>query len=389
MAVPVVAPELRAARAGVFGIFALNGFMLAMWVVHIPVISERAGVSKATLGLLILVLAGGALIGMQLAGPLADRFGSRTMVTAAAVALCVTVLGPGFAHNAVALGIALIVFGFANGALDVSMNAQAVHVEQQYSRPILAAFHALFSCGGLAGSLVGAATLAMGWDVRLTLAVAAATGLVVTAACVTRMLPHVPHPPTHAAKPSRQRSRTVIALGLIAFALLMSEGTALDWSALQVKEHLDTSDAAAALAFGAFSVMMTLGRFGADRVSAAIGPVRVVRYGTLIAAAGIAVVIFSDWPLLTLAGWALFGLGLSGGIPQIFTAAGNLSGGSPSTNMSRVFGMGYVGLLAGPAVIGWLTKLISLNSALVVPLVAVLLASVFAGVVSPRSPTDH
>lgn len=384
MAAPVVAPKLRAARAGVFGIFALNGFMLAMWVVHIPSISERAEVSKATLGVLILVLAGGALLGMQVAGPLSDRFGSQTMVAAAALALCVAVLGPGFAHNAVALGVALVVFGIANGALDVSMNAQAVHVERQYGRPILAAFHALFSCGGLAGSLAGAATLALGWDVPVTLAVAAVGGLLLTGVCVSRMLPHVPHPPTHAIKSSR-RSRTVIALGLIAFALLMSEGTALDWSALQVKEHLGTSDATAALAFGAFSLMMTLGRFGADRISAAIGPVRVVRYGTLIAAAGMAVVMASQWPAVTLAGWALFGLGLSGGIPQIFTAAGNLSGGSPGTNMSRVFGMGYLGLLAGPAAIGWLTKLIPLTSALVVPLVAVLLAAVFARVVRPSA----
>ncbi|MCX5043628.1 MFS transporter [Aldersonia sp. NBC_00410] len=374
-----MAPDLRAARAGVFGIFGLNGFMLAMWVVHIPVISERADVSKATLGMLLLFLAGGALIGMQLSGPLADRFGSRTIVGVAAVTLCATVLGPGFATNAVALGAALVAFGFANGALDVSMNAQAVHVEQRYGRPILSAFHALFSCGGLAGSLCGAATLALGWDVRATLLVAATVGFAVTAGCTSRMLGHVPERHTDTAAPTRG-SRMILVLGLIAFALLMSEGVATDWSTLQVKEHLGTSDATAALAFGAFSVMMTVGRFGADRVSAAIGPMRVVRYGTLIAAVGITMVMLSVWPALTLAGWALFGLGLSGGVPQIFTAAGNLSG-SPGTNMSRVFTMGYLGLLAGPAIIGWLTKLVPLTSALVVPLVAVLLTAIFARVV--------
>ena len=99
----------------------------------------------------------------------------------------------------------------------------------------------------------------------------------------------------------------VLALGVIAFALLLAEGVATDWSALQVREHLDTSESTAALAFGAFSVMMTIGRFTADRVSAAVGPVAVVRYGTLLGASGLALVVASAWVPLTLLGWALLG----------------------------------------------------------------------------------
>ncbi|HEY5855041.1 MAG TPA: MFS transporter [Aldersonia sp.] len=380
MSAPAV-PNLRAARAAVFAVFGLNGFMLAMWVVHIPAITERTGVSNAALGGLILVLAGGALVGMQLAGPLTDRFGSRAMTTAAALLLSVVVLGPGFAHTATQLGVALAVFGFANGALDVSMNTQAVHVERDYGRPIMSAFHALFSCGGLVGALFGALTLRWSWDVRTTLLVAVGVGLVVVAACAPRLLGHVGPERTHR-EAGHGGWRMVLALGVIAFALLLAEGVATDWSVLQVREHLDTSQATAALAFGAFSVMMTVGRFTADRVAAAVGPVAVVRYGTLLGACGLALVVASTWVPLTLLGWAVLGLGLSGGIPQIFTAAGNLSGGSPGVNMSRVFGMGYLGLLAGPAIIGGLTTLMPLTAALLVPLVALLVTSACARVVA-------
>ena len=375
------APKLRAARAAVFAVFGLNGFMLAMWVVHIPAFTDRTGVSNAALGGLILVLAAGALVGMQVAGPLADRFGSRAMTTAAALLLSVVVLGPGFAVSAAQLGVALAVFGFANGALDVSMNTQAVHVERDYGRPIMAAFHALFSCGGLVGSLFGALTLHWSWDVRTTLGIATAVGLAIVAVCAPRLLGRV-EPERDKREHGRGDWRMVLALGVIAFALLLAEGVATDWSALQVREHLDTSESTAALAFGAFSVMMTIGRFTADRVSAAVGPVAVVRYGTLLGACGLALVVASAWVPLTLLGWALLGLGLSGGIPQIFTAAGNLSGGSPGVNMSRVFGMGYLGLLAGPAIIGGLTTLMPLTVALVVPLVALLVTSACAGVVA-------
>ena len=374
----------RAARAGVFGIFGLNGFLLSMWVVHIPTITDQTGISKATLGLMILILAPGALAGMQVAGPLADRFGSKNLITIGAVLLCITVLGPGFASTVMQLGIALALFGFANGVMDVSMNTQAVYVERLYGRPILAAFHALFSCGGFVGALFGSATLAAEWDIRYTLALAAGIGLVATVLCSRVLLPKVGR---NRAEPGArpQVTRKVVLLGVLAFALLLSEGVANDWSALQMQDRLGSSDAIAALAFGAFSIAMTIGRFGADRVAGAFGPVAVLRFGTLLAAGGMALVMVSPWTSLNLVGWTLFGIGLAGGVPQIFTAAGNLSTASAGAIMSRVFGIGYLGFLAGPSLIGWLTNVVSLTTAMAIPLLCALAATLLAGAVRPKS----
>ncbi|MEV6659978.1 MFS transporter [Nocardia fluminea] len=432
--------RFRLARAAVFAAFTLNGVLLAMWVVHIPAITDRTGVPASTLSVLVLLMAGAALVGMRLAGPAADRFGSRTLVASAASAISVTVLGPGLATDAVTLAIALACFGLGMGALDVSMNAQAVHVERAYGRPIMSSFHAMFSAGAFAGSLVGAAAQHAGWSTQLTLLCAGITGLCVTALLVPHLLGHTrPESPSHPEhydsvaaqlmngashdaaadspatagrrglrdasdstelRPSgglpddsaqlrtdqrgarRRRTQKVLSLGCVAFVLLLAEGVAADWSALQVREHLDTSEAGAALAFGAFSATMTFGRFIADRVSGAIGPVAIVRYGTLLAAAGFAVVIASPWLPLTLLGWAMCGLGLAGGVPQIFSTAGNLGGTTAATDMSRVFTIGYLGLLAGPAMIGWLTAVIPLTAALTVPLVLTLACAAAANVVS-------
>ncbi|WP_425577735.1 MFS transporter [Nocardia callitridis] len=448
---PTVDQQTRIARLAVFTVFALNGFLLSMWVVHIPVITDHTGVSKSTLGMFILLMAGAGVVGMRLAGPLADRFGSRTLVGAAAVIASVAVIGPGLAGGPVTLAIALCCFGFGNGALDVSMNTQAVHVERAYRRPIMAAFHALFSGGGLLGSLVGAATLRAGWDIRVTLVLAAIGSLLLVVVLLPRLLgdnavastaetsdsatagaeaadavaerdpsaspvvtttdttsPDVTptrdtsaHTPEHATadaaprpdaksprdEPAPNPSRKVLALSMIAFAVLLTEGVANDWSTLQMREHLGTDAATAALAFGAFSTTMTVGRFAADRVSGAFGSVAVVRYGTAIAALGLVLLLISPWVPLTLFGWALAGLGLSGSVPQIFSAAGNLGSDKAATDMSRVFSVGYLGLLAGPAVIGWLTALVPLNAAMVVPLVAVLICCRYAGVVAPGRPT--
>ncbi|MFE1595841.1 MFS transporter [Nocardia sp. NPDC058705] len=403
--------RLRLSRAAVFAAFTLNGVLLAMWVVHIPAITGRTGVSASTLSVLVLLMAGAALIGMRLAGPAADRFGSRTLVAMAATAISVTVLGPGLATDPVTLGIALACFGIGNGALDVSMNAQAVEVERAYGRPIMSAFHAMFSAGGFVGSLLGAAAQHAGWAPQLTLACASVGGLLVTAMLVPGLVSrqrnestsHTEHydspdlrvggtglddstqlrtaKDTDQRTAQHERARKVFSLGCIAFVLLLAEGVAADWSALQVREHLNTTEAAAALAFGAFSATMTLGRFLADRVSAAFGPVAIVRYGSLLAATGFAIVIASPWLPLTLVGWAMCGLGLAGGVPQIFSTAGNLGGTTAATDMSRVFTIGYLGLLAGPALIGWLTALIPLTAALLIPFVLTIACAFAAPVV--------
>ncbi|WP_040833788.1 MFS transporter [Nocardia brevicatena] len=379
---------MRTARAAVFTVFGLNGFLFAMWVVHIPAVTERTGVSHSVLGMFILLMAGAGIIGMRLAGPLADRFGSRALVGGAGAAASVFVLGPGLAQGPVTLAIALFAFGFGNGALDVSMNTQAVHVEREYRRPIMSAFHALFSGGGLLGSLVGAGTLRLGWGPSVTMGLAGAGGVLIIAACVPRLLAHaaVEHAP--AAGGGGGRSAKVLVLAAIAFGLLLAEGVANDWSTLQMREHLGVDEATAALAFGAFSVTMTLGRFTADRVSGVYGRVAVVRYGCALAAVGFALIMVSPWVPLALAGWALCGLGLAGGIPQIFTAAGNLGGATAATDMSRVFSVGYLGLLAGPAVIGWLTALVPLTATFVVPLVIATACAAGAGVVAPPA-GDH
>ncbi|AOW93079.1 MFS transporter [Rhodococcus sp. WMMA185] len=389
-----VSESLRRARAATFTLFWTCGFLFGMWVVHIPAIETRTGIDHATLGTLLLMLGLGAICGMKLSVPLADRVGSGRTAIIAGLVLSITTVGPGLATGAWQLGLALMVFGFTNGALNVSMNSHAVEVERRYGRPIMAAFHALFSVGGVAGALLGALTLAAGWAPVTAFLAAGVIGIVAVTA-ISRWVVHDPaRPSDESATPEKSQRRLsrgrmptrVLVLGGLAFALMLSEGVANDWSALQVKEHLGTSDAVAALAFGAFSVTMTVGRFTADRVSGAFGPVAVIRYGMLVAATGILLVLVSGLLPLTILGWALYGLGLSGAVPQIFTAAGNQGSGSTNANLSRVVLFGYLGFLSGPAIMGWISQVIPLTTAMAVPLMCALVVAACAGVARPQRP---
>ena len=92
---------------------------------------------------------------------------------------------------------------------------------------------------------------------------------------------------------------------------------------------------------------------------------------------------------LTLVGWAVFGLGLAGVVPQLFTAAGNISSTNQSIILSRVVGAGYVGQLAGPALVGVVAGWVGLNLAFALPLIVCVVAIVVAPVVTLRpDPAD-
>src|SRR5580693_790979 len=122
--------SLRAARVATFVYFVLDGTLMGTWLVQIPLVEKRAGISNAALGSLLVLLGLGAFIGMQVAGRLVDRVGPRVVVPAAGVLCGAALVLPGLARGPWALAGAPLVLGLGTGCLHVSMNARAVPVEQ-------------------------------------------------------------------------------------------------------------------------------------------------------------------------------------------------------------------------------------------------------------------
>ena len=389
--------SLRAARVATFVYFVLDGTLMGMWLVQIPAVERRVGISHATLGSLLVLLGLGAFLGMQVAGRLADRLGARLVVPASGV-LCGAALAlPGLAPNPWTLAGALLVFGFANGCLDVSMNAHAVHVEKAYNRPVMSAFHATFSVGGVIAALVGARATSAGMSPAATLGAAGAVGIVIALIPARSLLTTAPttpatesmsaQAPIEPAAKRRTVPRRIWILAALALMCMLCEGVANDWSALEAKTILGAPAATASLAYGTYAASMTIGRLLADRVSRRFGSAAVLRYGAAAGAVGLTVVAFSPWIWAALVGWAIFGLGLSGCVPQLFSAAGHTDPAAAGANVSRVAGLGYLGMLAGPALIGWMTRLTALNHTFLLPALLLVLAAVAAGIL--RTESEH
>ena len=369
--------HIQRARFAVFAVFTIAGAAVTFWAVHIPYVENKLGITPATIGALLLVLGAGALTAAQLIGPLIDRVGSRRATFASGILMGLMLLLPGLASNEWILGVCLFLLGVSIGATDVAMNAHAVEVEKAYNRPIFSAFHAMWSLGGLLGATLGGLALANSFEMQTTLSLAGIGTGVISILIRSWLLPDRPNQKlsstkSHQAKQHKEGNTEnrkvlgyVLFLGAMAGAAAIAEGTGIDWSALHHATVLGTSNAQASIALVVFSGSMGVTRLFIDKVVASKGRVFVIRYGSLVSAVGTSLVVFSTSSPVALAGWLISGVGIAGVVPQLFAYSAEIGEQSHTgRNLAKVVGITYAGVLAGPAIIGFLTEVVPLNIAI-------------------------
>jgi len=377
---PVGRDRLAAATRSTRLIFLVSGIGMAAWAPMVPYAKARLGLDDAQLGLMLLAFGGGSMASMPFVGWLSHRFGNRRVIVASGWLLCLALPVLALAPNVAVLTAALLYFGVMLGAVDVAMNAHAVEVERRDGRVLMSGFHGLFSLGGLAGAAGMSALLALG--LPLPLAALAVSALLAALVLYLRggLLPNVGGAAAGHA-PFRMPHGVVLLLGLLCFVSFMAEGSMLDWSAVFLRDFRGFAPSAAGIGYACFSVAMALGRLTGDRLIQRIGPVWAVRVGAGLAATGFALAASVPWPGASLAGFVLVGLGASNIVPVMFSAAGRLPGSSPAIAIAAVTMLGYAGLLSGPALIGFISRLASLPLALAVVAGLLLLVAASARIV--------
>ncbi|GEM45568.1 MFS transporter [Deinococcus cellulosilyticus] len=371
-----ILPELKNARFAVSTVFFLLGVLFATWVSRIPAVSHRLQLNEAELGIALLGLAVGALLAFPVAGWATAKYGSKIVTTIGVILMALSLPLIPLAPNMVGLTLMLVLLGVGNGGTDVAMNSQAVDVEKEYQKPIMSSFHALYSVGGIAGSLMGGlmASLQMAplWHFGLVTLLT-----LITVFLVAPKLLNVPGTGEHGpvfALPSAK----LLGLGVVIFCVAVGEGAMADWSAIYLKDSLSTTDQMATAGYLAFSGAMVLGRVFGDSMRAKLGAVVLVGTGALLSAAGLLLGLIFPYPWAALLGFACVGWGLSSGFPVAFSAAGNVPGVHPSLAMAAIATMGYTGFLLGPPIIGFVAHATTLTWGLGLVVVLSLIAAAFS-----------
>ena len=363
--------EQRATRV----VFFITGFGNSAWAALVPFAKARADVSDGALGLLLLCLGIGSIIPMPIAGACAARFGCRRVMIVASLVVAAAL--PFLASLSVlpALVAALMVFGAGIGAMDVAINIQAIIVERASGRSMMSGFHGLFSLGGIAGAGGMAALLSAGAS---PLAAVLCVSLGIAAALAVSAGHLLPYGARKEGPAFAMPRGIVLLIGALAFVLFLAEGAVLDWSAVFLTSVRDVAASYAGFGYAAFAATMTVGRLAGDRIVDRLGRQRVVLIGGLCAAFGFVVsVAVPSWEAALL-GYALVGVGCANIVPVLFSAVGRQSVMPENVAVPAITTLGYAGILAGPAGIGFIAHLTSLPTAFLIlaaMLVAVALSS--------------
>jgi predicted MFS family arabinose efflux permease len=342
--------------------FLTAGLAMSAWAPLVPYAKERLALGEGPLGLLLLCLGLGSLAAMPVTGALAARFGCRNVILWSALVVCLALPGLALAPAPLMLGVTLFVFGAAIGTMDVAMNVQAVMVEKASGGALMSGFHGMFSLGGFAGAGSMAFLLWLGCGpLGACLGIVALVGLLLWRAAPDLL--HEPEARKGGSPAFAMPHGAVIFIGALCFIVFLAEGAMLDWSAVFLTAERGLEEGRAGLGYAAFAVAMTAGRLTGDRVVARFGGRRVLLAGGLCAAAGFFTAVGAPTPGAALAGFVLVGLGASNIVPILFTAAGNQRAMPASLAIAAITTIGYAGILAGPALIGLVAHLSSLEMA--------------------------
>lgn len=376
MIVALPSGQVLKARLATQLIFLVCGLGMSSWAPMVPFAKDRLALNDANLGLLLLLLGGGSMLMMPISGWLVGRLGSRNIISGAALVMAFTLPLLVILASTTTVALTLFMFGASIGTIDVAMNAHSLQVQNLYGRPIMSSLHGLFSVGGLLGSLGLVFLIKLEFNpVYATLSIATLM-ILITLTQFQYLFPSqieqqaIAHFSAVDEKSTTVNQRLgwldsrVIFLGLMCFAIFLVEGAVLDWSAIFLRDSKGIDAEFAGTGYSAFSIAMATMRLVGDKLVARLKSKTVVVVGSLLGAVGLGTAILSPWIVGALVGFVLLGLGAANIVPVFFSQAGRLPGISPTMSLPAITTLGYTGMLAGPALLGFIAQYSSLSIAL-------------------------
>ena len=342
-------------------LFFIGGFGAASWAPLVPLLRERLAIGEDVLGMLLLCIGIGSLLTMPLSGAAAVRFGCRKTLSVAATVFALFLLVLCQVDNMVLAAVSLLVFGAMMGCIDVVINIQAVLVEKAAKRRLMSGMHALWSVGGFIGAgLFGIWVGTLGLTPLISTCIAVGIMLLTLAFFARHLLPFG----GEGGGAMVAIPRGIVAfVGVVACIAFLMEGAIMDWSGVFLTTVRGFDLSLAGMGFTVFSAAMLVMRLLGDVTVQWLGQKPVVVGGSLLAFLGFLLVIFAPGSLLLYIGFFAIGIGSANIVPVFFSLLGKQQDMPISMAVPAVSTLGYLGILMGPAAIGFLAHQTSLYAA--------------------------
>lgn len=374
----------RKARLATLIAFLINGFSVGNFVSRIPDFKSELEISNGVLGAALLCASLGVLAALRPASRSAAKYGSGPLTKYAAFTLALAVPLVGLLFNLPWFFFSLFGYGVLSSIHDLSMNAHAAALEDKAGKRVMSTFHAMWSIGGLSGGAIGGLLATTNISIRFHALFVAL--LIFVIALITRnwFLPASADQHAFEKHEKRKTPSKFLILGLLGLFGALGEGAASDWGGVLAREGYNASVFMSTLPYVFFSFTMVVGRLSGDFLAHKFGVVRLLTWSGLIAGFGLALGLLAGNIYGVIIGWFLLGVGLSTVIPMMISATGKLANDkyagqvSAAEGVALVTGVAYFGFVIGPPVIGFLSDLITLRWAMLLPAVLAIVFGVSA-----------
>jgi MFS family permease len=348
-------------RLAVSSTFFLHGLCFSSWGARIPAIQEKLGLSEAQLGTVLFALPIGSILSMPASAYLVNRFGSRLVLIFGLLFYATALTTLGMASSVYQLTALLIVFGFVSNFVNVSGNTQGIDLEILYKKTIMSSLHGLWSAAGFFGAALSAVLISFDviplWHFTSVFVVVLITVLLNNK--------HLLRDKKKAVASSRPKfvfpNKQLVGLGIIAFCCMLCEGAMFDWGSVYFKKVLGAEGGWVSAGYVAFMTTMASSRFFADNFREKYGLKRILLFGGVIICSGFMTSVLFPTILMSVIGFLLIGIGVSGIVPLVISEAGKTTTMSASAAIASVSTIGFLGFLIGPPMVGWIAGATSLR----------------------------
>ena len=351
-------------RLAVSAFFFLPGLCFASWASRIPDISLQLGLNSGQLGQLLLAIPAGSLLSLPVAGWLVQSWGSRRTVLLASVLYAAFLPLLGWADSFWTLAPGLALFGFAGNLLNISVNTQAIGVQQFYDRPIMGSFHGLWSLAGFLGGALGTLLIKLNQPPLHHFLLVLGICLLLAGWFYGNTLREDVGSTESQGLSLRRPDPYLLRIGLIAFCGMMSEGAMFDWAGVYFQKVVRPDPSLVTAGYVACMSTMALGRFLSDYFTHRFGATRMLQISSGLITSGLLLAVGFPYLVPAVAGFLLVGFGIASVVPLSYSAAGRSTTVSPGVALALVSTIGFLGFLLGPPLIGFLAQLFTLRIAM-------------------------
>lgn len=373
-------------RVTILLVFATHGITVGSLFSRIAEIQSSLGLTEAELGIAIVGVPAGVFIGSLFISRAIERWGTREALLVALPSFGVALVCAALAFSTPSLFAALLFFGLSLSSCNITMNVEADRVEAATDRRLINRCHGTWSVGFLAASVLGTGMVAAGVPPLAHFVVILAVIFAATALVVGPMEASPPRPHKGNVKPRRFAAPTVGVLFILGFACsgIWLESSSRNWSVIYLRDEFTAAAWVATLTLPAFITTQIAGRFSADALIERFGPVRVARVLAAVSLAGLLLVVAGTSIAMTLAGFALIGLGIATVHPQSLSAAARLGDRPSSVNVASLANIQTVIGFIAPPLVGFIASRYGIRAAFAFALPLPILAIFFARYLAPR-----